>query len=466
LSGNLPDNSVESINAQATSGETIVACASAFGRAGVSVVRLSGTAALDIGCQVAGIANPKSLEARKAYFKKFSNAQNQQVDEGLFIYFAAPNSFTGEDVVELQGHGGQVVIQMLIKACVSFGARLAKPGEFSERAFLNDKIDLSQAEAIADLVDSSSEQAARSALRSMQGVFSEKIDALSDAILKLRIYVEAAIDFPEEEIDFLSDGHVESSIDELRAQIQTLSESAKRGILLNSGVRMVLLGKPNAGKSSLLNLLAQQDRAIVTHEPGTTRDVLNERIEIDGLVAEILDTAGIRETSNVIEKEGIKRALEASRSADIILHVVDINSSDSEDIAVEVPKGAALIRVVNKIDTQSKAPSLEFLEGVAEVRMSAKEGVGLDLLIEAIKQSVGFEAEVEAPFIARQRHLDALAVASAHVESGYVLLTRGGAGELLAEELRLAQDALGEILGKMTADAFLGHIFSSFCIGK
>ena len=449
--------------------DTIVAQATASGRGGVGIVRLSGPKSLDLAKAFIGF-EPK---ARHAHYTIFKSQQGVQIDEGIALYFPGPNSFTGEDIFELQCHGGPIVIDLLIKEAVSLGARLARPGEFSERAFLNDKMDLTQAEAIADLIESSSEQAARCALRSLQGAFSTKINQLVELLTNLRIYVEAAIDFPDEEIDFLSDGKVLSDLKAIIAQVAEVQSQAHQGSLLREGMTVVIAGRPNAGKSSLLNALAGRETAIVTDIAGTTRDLLREQIDIDGMPLHIIDTAGLRDAPDQVEQIGINRAWEEIRKADRILVMVDARTSDSTDPHELIPelsehlddlRHITLIR--NKIDLVNEAASLKEVDGLTQIRLSARENIGVELLQQHLKTVMGYQGSSEGAFMARRRHLDALEQATEVLNTGLWQLESNGAGELLAEDLRLAQQLLGEITGQISADDLLGKIFGSFCIGK
>lgn len=450
--------------------ETIAAIATAQGRGGVGIVRVSGPLA----SVAASVFTGRKLLPRYAHYGPFKNSLGEILDEGLALYFPGPNSFTGEDVLELQGHGGPVVLDMLLQACISLGIRLAKPGEFSERAFLNDKLDLAQAEAIADLIAASSAQAARNALRSLQGAFSKRVDNLTEKLIGLRIYVEAAIDFPEEEIDFLADGHVLELLNEVRAELSTVQREANQGALLRDGMTVVIAGRPNAGKSSLLNALAGREAAIVTEIAGTTRDVLREHIHIDGMPLHVVDTAGLRNTADQVEQIGVERALKAISEADRILLVVDATASEAEDpfaLWPEFPQcrpdpsKVTLIR--NKVDLTHEAIELRrSADGHVTISLSARGGEGLEQLREHLKTCMGLEQTAESSFSARRRHLEALDRASQSLEHGYSQLTLAGAGELLAEDLRAAQATLGEITGAFSSDDLLGRIFSSFCIGK
>lgn len=450
--------------------ETIAAVATAQGRGGVGIVRVSGPQAAHIAQAVAG----RQLKPRYAHYGPFHDASGATLDEGLALYFPGPNSFTGEDVLELQGHGGPVVLDLLLRRCLELGARQARPGEFSERAFLNDKLDLAQAEAIADLIEASSEQAARNALRSLQGEFSRRVHALTEKLIQLRIYVEAAIDFPEEEIDFLADGHVLGLLDGVRENLSTVLREAGQGALLREGMTVVIAGRPNAGKSSLLNALAGREAAIVTDIAGTTRDVLREHIHIDGMPLHVVDTAGLRDTDDHVEKIGVERALKAIAEADRVLLVVDATSAESADpfalwpeFLDSRPDPAKVTLIRNKADLSGDTIDLQSsADGHVTLSLSARSGDGLELLREHLKACMGYEQTAESNFSARRRHLEALRQASAHLEHGRNQLTAAGAGELLAEDLRHAQQSLGEITGAFSSDDLLGRIFSSFCIGK
>lgn len=450
--------------------ETIAAVATAQGRGGVGIVRVSGPLA---GTLAQAICQ-RELQPRYAHYGPFFADAQQVLDEGLALYFPGPNSFTGEDVLELQGHGGPVVLDLLLRRCVQLGARLARPGEFSERAFLNDKLDLAQAEAIADLIEASSEQAARNALRSLQGEFSRRVHGLTERLISLRIYVEAAIDFPEEEIDFLADGHVLNLLDGVRADLAGVLREAGQGALLRDGMTVVIAGRPNAGKSSLLNALAGREAAIVTEIAGTTRDVLREHIHIDGMPLHVVDTAGLRDTEDQVERIGVERALKAIGEADRILLVVDATAHEADDpfalwpeFLDQRPDPAKVTLIRNKADLSGESVVLEVCnDGHVTISLSAKSTEGLDLLREHLKACMGYEQTSESSFSARRRHLEALRQAAAHLEHGHAQLTLAGAGELLAEDLRMAQQALGEITGAFSSDDLLGRIFSSFCIGK
>ncbi len=460
--------------------DTIAAQATPPGRGGVGIVRISGPKAAEVAQAVLGTV-PK---ARYAYYGPFYDAvdnlddQNAQthgavLDEGLGIYFPGPNSFTGEDVLELQGHGGPVIIDLLLKRVLECGVRLARPGEFSERAFLNDKMDLAQAEAIADLIDSVSEQAARNAIRSLQGEFSNKVHDLVDKLTNLRIYVEAAIDFPEEEIDFLADGKVMGDLEAIQAELRQVLESASQGALMQEGMTVVIAGRPNAGKSSLLNALSGRDSAIVTDIAGTTRDVLREHIHIDGMPLHIIDTAGLRETTDEVEQIGVQRAWDEINKADKILLMADSTSTDSNephdiwpDFVDHLPKGTRMSVIRNKIDQSGEAAGIDLSTNTPVIRLCAKSGEGVDKLKQHLKEVMGYTGTTEGGFSARRRHIDALNQAEEFLNNGHYQLLNMGAGELLAEDLRMSQLALGEITGHVSADDLLGKIFGSFCIGK
>lgn len=412
---------------------------------------------------------------RYAHYGPFRESDGAVIDEGIGLFFPNPHSFTGEDVFELQGHGGTVILDMLLRMVCDLGARLARPGEFSERAFLNDKLDLTQAEAIADLIESSSEQAARCAVRSLQGVFSHRIDALVKSITQLRIYVEAAIDFPEEEIDFLADGKVNNDLCALMADLDQILSEAQQGTILRDGMSVVIAGRPNAGKSSLLNALAGREAAIVTAIEGTTRDVLREHIHIDGMPLHIIDTAGLRDSPDEVEQIGIARAWAEIRQADRILLMVDATTTNKTtpheiwpDFINQLPGAAPVTVIRNKVDLSGEPVGLTVSgdNQAPVIRLTAKSADGLDALRDHLKQCMGFASTTEGGFLARRRHLDALEQAHSALLQGQQQLRGYGAGELLAEDLRSAQDALGEITGAMTPDDLLGKIFSSFCIGK
>mgnify|MGYP001820075517 CR=1 FL=1 len=442
--------------------DTIAAPATAPGAGGVGVLRLSGPAALAIGEAVTG--NP--LRPRVAHFRPFLDGDGVQIDSGIALYFQGPASFTGEDVVELQGHGGPVVQGMLLRRVLELGARPARPGEFSERAFLNDKLDLAQAEAIADLVASGTESAARAAQRSLEGAFSERVQAVQSTLTELRVFIEAALDFPDEDIDFIAESDVVQRLEALTGDLDALIEAARQGQVLRDGVTVAIIGEPNAGKSSLLNALAGRDSAIVTDIPGTTRDVLRETLSLDGLPVHIADTAGLREATDVVEAEGIRRAREALAKADVALLVIDGSRPEAPQLALrgEIPEGVRCIEVVNKSDLSGQAPSVEADRW--RVTLSARERLGLGGLVRLLHLAAGLGDSGQGAFSARSRHVDALRRARAHVVEGQAQLQALELPEILAEELRLAQQDLSGITGEFLPDDLLGAIFSSFCIGK
>ena len=442
-----------------------MAVATPPGRGGVGIVRLSGPVVPAIARDLLG-ALPVP---RQADFGAFRDAGGESIDQGIVLYFPAPHSYTGEHVLELQGHGGSVVLDLLVARAIELGARPARPGEFSQRAFLNDKIDLVQAEAIADLIDSATTQAARAAMHSLQGEFSRRITALVEDLTRLRVEVEAAIDFPEEEIDFLADEHIALALDSLRSGLARIRAEAGQGQLLRDGMTLAIVGPPNAGKSSLLNRLTGRDSAIVTHIPGTTRDLIREQINIDGIPLHLVDTAGLRVSQDPVEQEGVRRARGAMDQADLVLVVVDEGvgpAAQERELIEQLVSRVPVILVRNKIDIQS-IPASRFRSGQMEVlRVSALTGEGLDLLRRCLREIMGIATQEGGGFMARRRHLDALASAAGRLEEGHARLHVDRAGELLAEELRLAQNDLSEITGTVTSDELLGRIFSSFCIGK
>ncbi|MBB3184549.1 tRNA modification GTPase [Halomonas fontilapidosi] len=448
--------------------DTIAALATPPGRGGVSIIRLSGPGCATIAETVVG----HCPTPRYAHYGSF-RGESTVIDEGIALFFPGPHSFTGEDVLELQGHGGPVLMDLLLERCVQLGARLARPGEFSERAFLNDKLDLAQAEAIADLIEASSRGAAENALRSLQGEFSHRVASLVQRLIELRIYVEAAIDFPEEEIDFLADGHVASRLAAIQAELAEVRASAAQGALMREGMSVVIAGRPNAGKSSLLNALTMQNTAIVTDIEGTTRDVLREHIHLDGMPLHVIDTAGLRDTPDAVEKIGVARAWEEIEKADRVLLMVDAATTEAIDPMAIWPEFVARLRdpsrltlVRNKIDASHEAPGFDADATTPVIRLSATSGAGVDDLKEHLKSVMGYATTTEGRFSARRRHLEALDRAGRALANGEAQLAGFGAGELLAEDLRDAQQALGEITGEFSADDLLGEIFGSFCIGK
>lgn len=449
--------------------DTIVAIATPPGRGGIAVIRVSGPKVQAIARHLLTQLPPP----RYALFTPFLNADGTMIDEGLALFFPHPHSFTGEDVLEIQGHGGPVVQDLLLQRIVECGARLAQPGEFSQRAFLNDKLDLAQAEAIADLIDAASVQAAQSAVRSLQGQFSQRIHQLVSQLMTLRMHVEAAIDFPEEEIDFLAETAYADQLQKVMYQLDAVKKAAFQGTLLREGITLAIAGKPNAGKSSLLNALSGRNTAIVTDIPGTTRDIIREYIHLAGIPLHILDTAGLRHSDDPVEQEGIRRALEEINQADFILLVTDAaqtavatswRSLWPAEIPLPTAKNILIIR--NKIDLVEEPAAIHRTPEQTEIALSAKTGAGIDLLQQELTQRLNIVQQAgESTFTARRRHLEALDCAARHLDIAETHLQHR-AGELVAEELRLAQQALGEITGEVRADDLLGKIFSSFCIGK
>jgi tRNA modification GTPase len=442
--------------------DTIGAIATPPGRGGIGVIRVSGNAVPAVMRAVLR----KELEPRYAHYGPFYDQDGSILDSGLALYFPTPHSFTGEDVLELHAHGSPVVLDLLLRRILALNIRLARPGEFSERAFLNDKIDLAQAEAIADLIESTTEQAARSAQRSLQGEFSIRIHQLVEALIELRQYVEASIDFVDEDIDFLSEGRIAQKLAELLATLQRIRHSAYQGSLLREGMTVVIAGRPNAGKSSLLNQLAGRETAIVTEIAGTTRDTLREHIQIDGMPLHLVDTAGLRESEDVVEREGIRRARDEIHKADRILLLIDDCAPEEADVLLQsLPADIPLTRVYNKIDLTGKPAGFVEERSGPTVYLSAKTGEGIEHLRKHLKSSMGYDSEANDVFIARRRHLDALSRAENFIESAEAQL-QIRAAELLAEDLREAQLALSEITGEFTNEDLLSRIFSSFCIGK
>lgn len=450
--------------------DTIAAIATPIGRGGIGIIRISGNLVTNIAQTILH----KSCRPRYAEFTKFFALDGSVIDHGLALFFPGPNSFTGEDILELQGHGGPLVLSLLLETILACGARVAQPGEFSERAFLNDKIDLAQAEAIADLIDSTTKQAAQAALHSLQGDFSKQIQHFIEQLIQLRMYVEAAIDFPEEEIDFLSDGKISHSLHVISEQLQNTLNIAQQGKLLREGISVVIMGKPNAGKSSLLNQLAKNEVAIVTDIPGTTRDILREFIHIEGMPVHIIDTAGLRESEDRIEQEGIRRAMQESAKADHILWLADATEvsdikqwlSQNKSELQQLPNDKPITIILNKIDLLEQSVEKFLVEQFNIIKLSAKTGDGVELLQQHLKASVGYKDEFEGSFLARKRHIEALTLALTYLKNAAVQLQEFKAGELVAEELLQAQTALEEITGKFSSDDLLGKIFSSFCIGK
>lgn len=442
--------------------DTIAAIATPKGRGGISIVRISGSNALEIAKKIVKLT-PAS---RKAIFTVFYDNKGKALDEGIVLFFQAPNSFTGEDILELQGHGGPIIADLLLAEVLTLGARLARPGEFSERAFLNNKMDLTQAEAVADLIEASSAAAARCAMRSLQGEFSKQIHAIVNQIIQLRLFIEAALDFPTEEIDFLSESTIRSDIESVIINLENLYHQAKQGLLYREGIHLVIAGKPNAGKSSLLNSLTGKDAAIVTDIPGTTRDMLKESLEIDGIPVQIMDTAGLRETTDIIEKEGVRRTRQVLKQADVILWIMDIQDEDFSQLEEITPYKIPVIIIKNKIDTVNCTPEKSEWMNYVCISLSAKFNLGIDLLKSHLKHLLGINVSAETVFIARQRHLQAMEKALMYLKLGISSFTSGQSSELMAEELKQAQLMLSEITGEFTTDDLLGKIFSTFCIGK
>ena len=446
--------------------DTIVAAATPPGRGGIGIVRISGVKTPEIGAVLLG----DLPQPRHATFARFMDAQREPIDAGLAVFFPSPHSYTGEHVLELHGHGGPLVLEALVARAVELGARRAQPGEFTQRAFLNNKLDLAQAEAIADLIDAGSREAARAAMRSLQGEFSNMVRGLTDAVIELRTYVEAAIDFPEEEIDFLADELLSHRFETVQDHFDGVEQCARQGRLLREGMTVVIAGRPNAGKSSLLNRLAGYDAAIVTPMPGTTRDIVRERIDIDGMPLHVLDTAGLRQGGDAVEEEGIRRAHVEMRRADRVLFVLDAVTDPAAmaftDERARLPPDVPVTLVFNKCDLTTGIPLADTYSGPPRVTLSALTGEGMSELRAHLKLCMGYQTLDAGTVSARQRHLDALARARGRVDDAARLLRESRAGELVAEELRLAQQSLNEITGEFSSDDLLGRIFSSFCIGK
>ncbi len=445
--------------------ETIVACATPPGRGGVAIIRLSGESALGISLQ---LIKQKELQPRQAIFSHFIDNEDRLLDQGIIIFYTSPNSFTGEDVIELHTHGSPVVVDRIIKETIILGARIANPGEFSERAYLNGKIDLLQAEAVADLIDSSSIQAARSALRSLQGDFSKLIYVMRDQLVHLRTHIEGSLDFSDEELELMGNDNVSADLQKIIQTLEEVKKKATQGSRLREGAQLVICGKPNAGKSSLLNNLAGLEHAIVSEHEGTTRDLIQLEINLDGLPLHIVDTAGIRFTENTIEQEGIRRAKDAICKADMVLLVTDdrepLDEEDQEILSL-IPKGAFAGVIRNKIDLSGNEVKIT-QASVNEIYLSAKTGKGLDELRRWIEECFDYAPFDESLFNARQRHIEALDNVMKFVVDAYELYKQTGEAELMAENLRLAQLSLAQITGEFTTDDLLGEIFSSFCIGK
>ena len=464
-------NSRSMVNTAAA--DPIVAIATGPGRGGIGIVRVSGAAIAPIIEAILG-ARASELVPRRALYSKFVAGDGAEIDHGIALYFPAPHSYTGENVLELQGHGGPVVLRMLLARCLqagrTIGMRIAQPGEFTQRAFLNDRLDLAQAEAVADLIDATTEIAARAAVRSLAGEFSRRAHALTSALIELRVLVEATLDFPEEELDFLQQSDAAGRLARIRGDLDQLLKQAQQGALLRDGLNVVLVGAPNVGKSSLMNTLAGADIAIVTAIPGTTRDRIEQQINVDGIPLNVIDTAGLREAADEVEQLGIARTLAEIERADVVLHVVDATQSVNDAgvlqrVSQRIGRAAPLLTVINKIDLVDSAPRVEG----KRVYLSAKTGAGVDLLRDELKRVAGWEQETsgESVFLARERHLRAMAVARDHLALAAQHAAQSDLQlDLLAEELRLAGNSIGEITGEVSADDLLGVIFSRFCIGK
>jgi tRNA modification GTPase len=447
---------------QRSQNDVIAAIATPPGRGGIGIVRISGPALIPFYRAITR-SEERDPVARHAHVANFCAASGIAIDAGLALFFPAPHSFTGEDVVELHGHGGPVVMQLLLQRCLELGARAAEPGEFTRRAYLNGRIDLAQAESVADLIDAATAAAARSAMRSLSGEFSGRVNAMVDELTALRALTEATLDFPEEEVDFLRAAAADTRLQQLRDALAEVLATAKQGALLRDGVRVVITGAPNVGKSSIINMLSKKEVAIVTAIPGTTRDAIRQEIQLDGVPVHVVDTAGLRATADEVERLGIERTKQEAALADVLIDVVDASQKTGNPMALAADPGARRIRVRNKIDLVAEKPSLERRAEDWQVALSAKTGTGVELLRQAILEAAGWQGADEGLFLARQRHLSALRTAQGHLERAAGL---SHALELFAEELRQAQDALGDVTGRVTPDALLGQIFSRFCIGK
>lgn len=445
-----------------TESDTIAAISTAPGRGGIGVVRISGPRLENI---LSGIVS-RALAPRRAILADFIDAQGLAIDQGIALYFPAPHSYTGEDVLELHGHGGPVVLQLLLKRCLELGARPAQPGEFTRRAYLNDKIDLAQAESVADLIDASTAEAARSAVRSLQGALSQRVDELLQGLIELRTLVEAALDFPDEDVELIRQADGAARLAGLQAKLEEVIAASQQGSLLREGLRVVLVGRPNVGKSSLLNRLAGEEIAIVTDIPGTTRDAIRQSVSIEGVPVHLIDTAGLRPATDAVEKLGIARAWTAIGNAELVLMLLDATQGEvaaDREIARDLPTGLPRVSVMNKIDLVARAPAVEQGHSGCTVWLSAKTGEGLDLLRRALLDAVGWTQGAEGLFMARERHLHALRLAQKHLQQASC---ETGTLEILAEELRMSQRALGSITGEFTSEDLLGEIFNRFCIGK
>lgn len=443
--------------------DNVVAIASGAGYAGVGVIRVSGT---NLSGVIAGLVHKDELKPRLAHYVDFYSSDNQVLDSGLVLFFRGPKSFTGEDVLEIQGHGSPVVLNMLLKRCLELGCRIAEAGEFTKRAYLNAKLDLVQAESIADLIHAESEASAKGALKSLKGEFSGRIQQINQQLINLRMFVEATLDFPEEDIEFIANAKIKTKLEALQQEIYTLLGSTKQGVLLNNGANIVIVGRPNVGKSSLLNALANEEVAIVTEIAGTTRDIVRQKIIIDGVPFNIIDTAGIRETDDVVEKIGIERALNAVSSADLCMIIIDDNvgiSFEDHQILSKLPVGLPKLFIHNKIDLNGQLPRIDEQDGSVQIYLSARERLGIDLLRNKLLALIGWNNSAGDVFLARTRHLDAMRLTVEHIDTAF---TNWQSLEILAEELRYAHTALGSITGEFSADDLLGEIFSKFCIGK
>jgi tRNA modification GTPase len=443
--------------------DNIVAIATANGYAGVGIIRISG---FNLDSIINGLCQKTKLTPRYAHYVDLFDTHQEILDSGIILYFPNPNSFTGEDVIEIQSHGSPVVMNMLVKRCIELGCRLAEAGEFSKRAYLNGKIDLLQAESIADLIHAESEASAKGALKSLKGEFSNHINQINDSLINLRMFVEATLDFPEEDIEFIANAKIKDKLTNIRAQIHQLLHSTKQGVLLNNGANIVIVGQPNVGKSSLLNALANEDVAIVTDIAGTTRDIVKQKIIIDGIPFNIIDTAGIRETNDKVEQIGIERAYQAINNADVCLVLVDHQhgiSQTESDIINSITTQMPIIYVHNKIDLTNQVAKLEEIDNSIHVHLSAQTKDGLNLLTDKLLSIIGWENNQSDTFIARTRHLDAMRITVTHIDNAF---NNWSELEILAEELRYAHTALGSITGEFSADDLLGEIFSKFCIGK
>jgi tRNA modification GTPase len=443
--------------------DKIVAIASAQGYAGIGIIRISGHSLDNL---LFGLSGKNGLIPRIAHYSNIYNLDNEVIDSGLLIYFKAPHSFTGEDVIEIQGHGSPIVLAMTLKRCIELGCRMALPGEFSMRAYLNGKMDLVQAESINDLIHAESEASAKSALKSLQGTFSRHINEINEQLINLRMFVEATLDFPEEDIEFIANAKIRDKLAILQGNILKLLQNTKQGVILNNGANIAIIGRPNVGKSSLMNALANEDIAIVTEIAGTTRDIVKEKIIINGVALNIIDTAGIRDTNDTVEQIGIKRALNTMQNAEFILVILDSTiglTKEDQQILSSLPNDTPRLYVHNKIDLVNSHAGRKDIDGYTHIYISAKLGLGLDLLRNAILDGIGFEQNSHDIFIARTRHLESMKQAVAHINYAFANWHNL---EILAEELRYAHNRLTEITGEFTADDLLGEIFSKFCIGK